>query len=238
MGGRDPAARRERDLPGRRLGPAYRKERLICSSMLTRREGIQAEELTTIQTSRVLGANDRIQFGIVGCGERGLYVAEIFQKTADVDIRAVCDVFGDRTDKAVAQAPGARPFADHCRLLEVKGLEAVLIATPDHWHKSIAIDALNAGKDVYVEKPLTRLREEGPEIVRAARVNNRVCQVGMQQRSGEVYLEARERFVRSGLLGKISHVDCVWHGGANRALPTEPARKPANLDWVRFIGLK
>ena len=136
----------------------------------------------------------------------------------------------------MAQAAGAQPFADHRRLLEMKGLEAVLIATPDHWHKAIAIDALNAGKDVYVEKPLTRLREEGPEIVRAARVNNRVCQVGMQQRSGEVYLEARERFVRSGMLGKISHVDCVWHGGANRPLPSEPAQKPANLDWVRFLG--
>ena len=153
-----------------------------------------------------------------------------------MDVRAVCDVFGDRTDKGVAQAAGAQPFGDHRRLLEVNGLEAVLIATPDHWHKAIAIDALNAGKDVYVEKPLTRLREEGPEIVRAARVNNRVCQVGMQQRSGEVYLEARERFVRSGLIGKISHVDCVWHGGANQALPSEPAQKPANLDWVRFLG--
>jgi predicted dehydrogenase len=204
--------------------------------MLTRREGIQAAALTALSYSRVLGANDRIQFALIGCGERGLYVAEIFQKTGQVDVRAVCDVFGDRTDKAVAQAAGAQPFTDHRRLLEMKGLEAVLIATPDHWHKAIAIDALNAGKDVYVEKPLTRLREEGPEIVRAARVNNRVCQVGMQQRSGDVYLEARERYVRSGLLGKISHVDCVWHGGANRALPTEPAQKPANLDWVRFLG--
>jgi predicted dehydrogenase len=204
--------------------------------MLTRREGIQAAALTALSYSRVLGANDRVQFGLIGCGERGLYVASIFQKTTQVDVRAVCDVFGDHTDKAVAQAAGAQTFTDHHRLLEMKDLEAVLIATPDHWHKAIAIDALNAGKDVYVEKPLTRLREEGPEIVRAARVNNRVCQVGMQQRSGEVYLEARERFVRSGMLGKISHVDCVWHGGANRALPTEPAQKPANLDWVRFLG--
>jgi len=204
--------------------------------MLTRGEGIQAAALTALSYSRVLGANDRIQFALIGCGERGLYVAEIFQKTGQVDVRAVCDVFGDRTDKAVVQAVGAQPFTDHRRLLEMKGLEAVLIATPDHWHKAIAIDALNAGKDVYVEKPLTRLREEGPEIVRAARVNNRVCQVGMQQRSGDVYLEARERYVRSGLLGKISHVDCVWHGGANQALPTEPAQKPANLDWVRFLG--
>src|ERR1035438_3718833 len=204
--------------------------------MLTRREGIQAAALTALSYSRVLGANDRVQFGLIGCGERGLYVASIFQKTTQVDVRAVCDVFGDHTDKAVAQAAGAQTFTDHRRLLEMKDLEAVLIATPDHWHKAIAIDALNAGKDVYVEKPLTRLREEGPEIVRAARVNNRVCQVGMQQRSGEVYLEARERFVRSGLLGKISHVDCVWHGGANRALPTESAEKSANLDWVRFLG--
>ncbi|MGA2740165.1 MAG: Gfo/Idh/MocA family oxidoreductase, partial [Bryobacteraceae bacterium] len=204
--------------------------------MLTRREGIQAAALTALSYARVLGANDRIQFGLIGCGERGLYVASIFQKTTQVDVRAVCDVFGDRTDQAVVQAAGAQPFSDHRRLLELQGLDAVLIATPDHWHKAIAIDALNAGKDVYVEKPLTRLREEGPEIVRAARVNNRVCQVGMQQRSGEVYLEARERFVRSGMLGKVSHVDCVWHGGANRTLPSEPARKPANLDWVRFLG--
>jgi predicted dehydrogenase len=204
--------------------------------MLTRREGIQAAALTALSYSRILGANDRLGFGLIGCGERGLYVASIFQKTAEVDVRAVCDVFGDRTDKGVAQAAGAQPFADHRRLLETSGLDAVLIATPDHWHKGIAIDALNAGKDVYVEKPLTRLRQEGPEIVRAARLNNRICQVGMQQRSGEVYLEARERFVRSGLIGKISHVDCVWHGGANRALPGEPAQKPANLDWVRFLG--
>ncbi len=204
--------------------------------MLTRREGIQAAALTALSYSRILGANERIQLGLIGCGERGLYVAGIFQKTGDIDLHWVCDVFGDHAEKAVAQSPGAQAFTDHRRLLESKGLDAVLIATPDHWHKDIAIDALNAGKDVYVEKPLTRLRTDGPDIVRAARVNNRICQVGMQQRSGDVYLEARERYVRSGLLGKISHVDCVWHGGANQHLPMEPAQKPANLDWVRYLG--
>jgi predicted dehydrogenase len=208
----------------------------IMSTMFTRREGIKAAALTALSYARVLGANDRIQLGLVGCGERGLYVASFFQKSGEVDLRAVCDVYGDRVDKAVAQAAGAQTFGDHRRLLESRGLDAVLIATPDHWHKAIAIDALNAGKDVYVEKPLTRLREEGPEIVRAARVNNRVCQVGMQQRSGEIYLEARERFVRTGMLGKISHVNCLWHSGPARALPTEPAQKPANLDWVRYLG--
>ncbi len=197
---------------------------------------MKAAALTALSYARVLGANDRVQLGLIGCGERGLYVAGIFQKTAEVDLRAVCDVWGDRADKGVAQAAGAQPFADHRRLLEAAGVDAVLVATPDHWHKDVAIDALNAGKDVYVEKPLTRRRQEGPEIVRAARVNNRVCQVGMQQRSGEIYLEARERFVRSGLMGKISHVDCVWNSEAAAALPAEPAHKPANLDWVRFLG--
>jgi len=205
-------------------------------SIMTRRDGIKAAALTALSYSRVLGANDRIQFGLIGCGERGLYVASLFQKTAQIDFRAVCDVWGDRADKGVAQAPGVQAFGDHRKLLEVAGLEAVLVATPDHWHKAVAIDALNAGKDVYCEKPLTRRREEGPEIVRAARVNNRVCQTGMQQRSGEIYLEARERFVRSGKLGQISHVDCVWHSGAAEKLPTEPAQKPANLDWVRYLG--
>ena len=131
--------------------------------MLTRREGMKAAALTALSYARVMGANDRIQLGLIGCGERGLYVASIFQKTGQMDLRAVCDVFGDHTDKAVAQAPGAQPFADHRRLLELAGLDAVLIATPDHWHKAIAIDALTVGKDVYVEKPLTRLREEGPK---------------------------------------------------------------------------
>ncbi len=204
--------------------------------MLTRREGIKAAALTAVSYARVLGANDRIEMGLIGCGERGLYVGGIFQKTGRIEFRAVCDVWGDRAAQAVAQAPGARAFDDHRRLLEFAGLDAVLIATPDHWHKDIAIDALNSGKDVYVEKPLTRLREDGPDIVRAARLNQRICQVGMQQRSGEVYLEARERFVQSGMLGKISHVDCVWHSGAGEPLPTEPARKPANLDWVRYLG--
>ncbi|MFK5151159.1 Gfo/Idh/MocA family protein, partial [Klebsiella pneumoniae] len=89
-------------------------------------------------------------------------------------------------------------------LLEVKELDAVLIATPDHWHAQTAIDAMNAGKDVYVEKPLTRTIEEGPLIVKAARINNRVCQVGMQQRSGKDYLEAKEKYVKSGRLGKVT----------------------------------
>jgi predicted dehydrogenase len=88
----------------------------------------------------------------------------------------------------------------------------VLIATPDHWHALTAIDALNAGKDVYCEKPLTLRIEEGPPIVKAARVNNRICQVGMQQRSGSHYIQARDEYVKTGKLGKIT-LARFWHNG-------------------------
>ena len=83
-------------------------------------------------------------------------------------------------------------------------MDATLIAVPDHWHAAIAMDALHAGKDVYVEKPLTLKPEEGPAIVKAARVNNRVCQVGMQQRSGKHYVEAKREYMDTGKLGKVT----------------------------------
>jgi predicted dehydrogenase len=204
--------------------------------MITRRQGIQAAAWTALSYSRILGANDRVRLGLIGAGERGKYVASLFQKTGQVELAAVCDVYGQRIREAQEQAPGAKAFRDHRRLLEFAGLDAVLIATPDHWHKDIAIDAMNAGKDVYVEKPLTRRPQEGPDIVRAMHTTGRVCQVGMQQRSGTVYLEARERFVETGMLGRISHASCVWHSGTVRRLPSEPAEQPADLDWVRFLG--
>jgi predicted dehydrogenase len=203
---------------------------------MTRRATLQAAVWTAASYSRVSGANERLGVGVIGAGGRGQYVMGLFRKTGQADIRAVCDVWGDRVDEALSKAPGARGFSDHRRLLEEGGLDAVLIATPDHWHRDTVIDALNAGKDVYVEKPLMRLRAEGPEMVKAARVNQRVCQVGLQQRSGRVYLEARERFVRSGVMGKISHVRCVWDSGRPRRLPKQPAVKPSNLDWVRYLG--
>ena len=205
-------------------------------AMTTRREAAKAAVFTALSYSRVLGANDRIGLGVIGTGERGTYVMTLFQKNPEVDVRALCDVYGARIDQAQRKAPGTKAFGDHRKLLELKELDAVLIGTPDHWHKTCAIDAMDAGKDVYVEKPLCRTRDEAPEMVRAARVTNRVCQVGLQQRSGEIYLEPREKFVASGAIGKINHIDAIWHGGPARPLPTEPAVKPSNLDWVRFLG--
>jgi predicted dehydrogenase len=204
--------------------------------MTTRRDAGKAAALTALSWSRVLGANDRIGVGVIGTGGRGTYVMTLFQKNADVEVRALCDVYAARIDRAQQSAPNTKTFSDHRRLLELKEIDAVLIGSPDHWHKDHAIDTMSAGKDVYVEKPLCRTREEAPLMVRAARETNRICQVGVQQRSGPIYLEPKEKYIASGALGKISHIDAVWHSNVPRPLPTKPVEKPSNLDWIRYLG--
>ena len=197
-----------------------------------------AGALTALSYSRVLGANDKIQLGVIGCGERGRHDMSQFQENPSVDVTAVCDIYGEQIDKARQKATHARNFSDHRKLLEMKEIDAVLVATPDHWHAPIAIDALNSGRDVYVEKPLTLKIEEGPPIVKAARVNERICQVGMQQRSGIHYLRAKREYFDSGRLGKITLARTWWHGNTYhlRRAPASLQQKPSNLDWARYLG--
>ncbi len=195
--------------------------------------------VTAASYSRVLGANDRVQLGLIGCGSRGQYDMGIFQKNPAVHVAALCDVWGDRVDEAAQKAPDARKYGDYRKLLEEgKDLDAVLIATPDHWHSRISIAAVQAGKDVYCEKPLTLTIEEGPKVVKAARENNRVFQTGMQQRSGPHYMQARDEYIQAGKLGKITLARTWWHGNAwhLRKAPATLAQKPANLDWDMFLG--
>lgn len=203
-----------------------------------RSAGQAAIAWSALSYSRILGANDKINMGLIGAGERGRGVMGNFLKTGDTNLVAACDVYAEMIDRAQKMAPGAKGFKDHRQLLEEKGIDAVLIATPDHWHSTVAIDALNAGKDVYVEKPLTLRMEEGPLIVKAARVNNRVCQVGLQQRSGAHYIEAKKKYIDEGVLGKISLVRTWWHGNGYhlRKAPPSLATLPSNLDWARFLG--
>jgi predicted dehydrogenase len=193
---------------------------------------------TALSYSRVLGANDRVQLGMIGCGERGRSDMGRFIKAGDTDVVALCDIYGAQIDRAKQDAPNARSFTDHRALLALKDVDAVLIAVPDHWHAAIAIDALNAGKDVYVEKPLTLKIDEGPVIVKAARLNNRICQVGMQQRSGKHYLEAKQLYMDTGKLGKITLARTWWHGNSYhlRKAPASLQTQPANLDWAHFLG--
>lgn len=208
----------------------------------TRRDAVRlsgsALAMSALSYSRVYGANEQVQLGVIGVGNRGLGVMGTFQGSGRVQVKAVCDVYSKQIDAAQSKAPGAKGFTDHRELLAMKGLDAVLIATPDHWHAGTAIDALNAKLDVYVEKPLTLTIEEGPRIVKAARVNDRICQVGMQQRSGSHYIQAKEEYVKTGKLGKITLARTWWHGNGFhlRKAPAELATQPSNLDWARFLG--
>jgi len=211
----------------------------MSENSLARRQFLRSvSAATAISYSRVLGANDKIRMGVIGCGDRGLHDMSRFQKDPTVDVIAACDIYGAHIDQARQNAPHARDFTDHRKLLELKDVDLVLIATPDHWHAQIAIDALNAGKDVYVEKPLTLKIEEGPAIVRAARVNERVCQVGMQQRSAKHYLQAKREYLDTGKLGKITLARTWWHGNSYhlRKAPASLQTKPSNLDWAHFLG--
>jgi predicted dehydrogenase len=193
---------------------------------------------TALSYSRVYGANDRIQLGLIGCGDRGRYDMGNFIKTGTVDVVALCDIWATQMERARQNAANAKTFADHRKLVELKEVDVALIAVPDHWHAAIATDALNAGKDVYVEKPLTRTVEEGPGIIKAARVNKRVCQVGMQQRSGKHYLEAKKEYMDTGRLGKITLARTWWYGNGYhlRKAPSSLQTQPADLDWAHFLG--
>jgi predicted dehydrogenase len=105
--------------------------------------------LSAVSYSRIRGANDVVRLGVIGCGGRGTGVMRTFLSTKQVLVTGLCDVWGDRVMAAQQHAPNATGYGDHRKLLESRNLDAVLIATPDHWHAPIAIDAVNAGKDVY-----------------------------------------------------------------------------------------
>jgi predicted dehydrogenase len=191
--------------------------------------------------------NDRISVGLIGCGARSRELQPPFQKL-NGPLTAICDVWRTRAEKSQALAPNSKLFDDHRKLLEMPDLDAVIIATPDHWHAAMAIDALNAGKDVYVEKPLTFKIEEGSAIIQAARMNKRICQVGAQQRSGSHYIQARDEYLKTGKLGKVACVRTWWTDGGGAAAANGPVKtgghavpvgitsKPADLDWDRFVA--
>jgi predicted dehydrogenase len=197
-----------------------------------------ATAMTALSYSRVQGANERVQVGLVGAGDRGRHDTANFVKTGKASVTAICDIFGNNIDLAKTQWPSATTTTDHRKLLESKDVDVAVIGVPDHWHAVIAIDALRAGKDVYVEKPLTLKIDEGPEIVKAARVNDRVCQVGMQQRSGKHYIEAKQQYIDTGKLGNITLARTWWHGNGYhlRKAPASLQQKPSNLDWAHFLG--
>jgi len=217
---------------------------------ITRREfaeamGISAGAVTLMGTpgiARAPSSNEKVRLGLIGAGSRGNQLLDSFLPQADVDIVAVADVddhhaceTAERINKAKGNAP--HTARDYRPMLDRKDLDAVIIATPDHWHALPAIHAVLAGKDVYVEKPVAHNVAEGQAMLRAARKTNKIMAVGTQQRSSSHFQQAVE-IVRSGKLGKVFWVQ-TWN--YENISPLGMGRNPdtaapAHVDYERWLG--
>jgi len=198
--------------------------------------GATAAVLGGLAPARVLGANDKIRVGAMGTGGRCQSLMKIFADNPSVDLVAVCDVYGPRRDKALKIAgPDAKSYLDYHELLDRKDVDAVIIGSPDHWHKQMLIDAVHAGKDAYLEKPIMHSIEEGVEMVRAVEETKRIVQTGTQQRSWPHWIMGKQ-IIDSGKLGRITFVHTYWYQDYTLFLPVLPAVDQSQLDWKRFLG--
>jgi len=188
--------------------------------------------------SRILGANDRLRMGYIGLGNRGDQVHDAFLEHGDQQTVAVCDLRDDYMDFAIKKSRATpKKSHDYKKLLEDKDVDAVVVATPDHWHAIMFVDACHAGKDVYVEKPLSLTVAEGRRMVEVGRQTNRVTQVGIHRRSAAFCKEAAE-FVRSGGIVQVTvarayHIMNSWPNGIGNPADTAP---PDAAMWDQWLG--
>jgi predicted dehydrogenase len=185
---------------------------------------------------RGYAANEIIAVGCIGTGGRCRELMRALARIAGVRITAVADVW----DTALAEGrkladPRAFATKDYREVLSRADVDAVVIGAPDHWHTPMTIEACAAGKDVYVEKPLTHEIAEGPLVVAAQNRHRRIVQVGMQQRSMP-HLQKAGEIVRSGRLGKIHKVHMTWNRNQPRRGPLTLHIDPASVDWKAFLG--
>jgi predicted dehydrogenase len=189
-------------------------------------------------SARILGANDRVRLGFIGVGNRGDQVLDAFKPHEDCEIVAVCDIYQPYVEFAAKKAGGTpAQVKDYRRVLERKDVDAVVINTPDHWHALQMIQACEAGKDVYVEKPLSLVVAEGRAMVDAAMRHKRVVQVGIHRRSSAFVKEAAE-LVRGGAIGRVTvarsfHIQNEWPKGIGNPPDGQP---PADVDWDAWLG--
>ncbi len=190
------------------------------------------------QEAKKVSANDKIVIGVVGYGGRAQGVMGGFMGHADCEVGAVCDVYDKHLEAGLAAAgPQAKGYSDFRKLLENKDLDAVVVTTPPHWHPLISIMAMQAGKDVYCEKPISRFPGEAVLMAKVARDNKRVTQVGTQIHSLDNFRRCVE-IVKSGALGKVHTVRVVcnmndYPGGCG---VVKNSRAPKGLDWDTWCG--
>jgi predicted dehydrogenase len=208
-----------------------------------------AVALATLAPSKALGANARIQMGVIGVGGMGTgHVGGLVNRRQADNVRvvAVCDVYRRRVTRAQGIC-GGQGYGDYRKVLDRNDIDAVLIATPDHWHAKIAIDALAAGKHVYVEKPMTHTAEQAIELRNAVRRSKKVLQVGPQATGDDRYWQARAA-IRAGRIGKVTWAQSSYNRNARVCLfnthqridPTAGPSKTGedHIDWDMWLGHK
>src|ERR1700741_1600478 len=203
--------------------------------MLSRRSFLIASGLTALASTHVFGANDTLRIGVIGAGRRMKNLLDAADKVAPYQIVAVSDVYGPNRDAVLQRSNGlATPQLDYREILQTD-VDAVFIASPDHWHVRMAVDAMAAGKDVYLEKPVTHTMEEGVALVKAVRANKRILQCGMQQRSWSHFRDAVD-LIQGGSLGRIPQVRTYWW---QNYLAVPISHKPVDsqaLEWKLWLG--
>ena len=216
-------------------GGAQIAKMLCMSYQMNRRNFIIAGGLTALASTRVLGANDTIRVGVIGAGGRMNGLLNDADRTGGFQIAAVSDVYAPRCDAIRQRANGgsATVHANYRDLLQ-QPLDAVIIASPDHWHVRMAVDAIKAGKDVYLEKPVTHTLEEGAVLTAAVRSSKQILQCGMQQRSWSHFRDAVD-LIQGGSIGRVPQVRTYWWQnylahGTQKAVETE------KLDWKQWLG--
>ncbi|MEO6235653.1 MAG: Gfo/Idh/MocA family oxidoreductase, partial [Vicinamibacterales bacterium] len=189
---------------------------------------------TRMAAASAQGANDRIRVGVIGTGGRARGLMGLLKQLPGNQMVALCDVYEPRLLQA-AEIAGttAAKTADYRRILDDRAIDAVVIGAPDHWHKTMTLDAVAAGKDVYVEKPMSHTIAEGVEMVRAVEASKQIVQTGTQQRSWDHWVLGKQ-IIDSGRLGQITFVQTYWYQHARAG--NYAAVDMNQLDWKRWLG--
>ena len=190
-------------------------------------------------SGKPIAANDHIQIALIGAGGQGQGDTKVAVQVPGVKLVAVADCYDGRLAHA-KELWGDDIFTtrDYAQILERKDIDAVIVGTPDHWHKQVSVDAMKAGKDVYCEKPMIHLYADGPQMIETSRSTNRILQVGSQRVSSAIYAKTKE-LLASGAIGKLNMVTARWdrnsaQGAWNYTVPLDAS--PETCDWVRFEG--
>jgi predicted dehydrogenase len=180
------------------------------------------------------GANNRIRIGVIGTGGRARGLMSLLKRLPGNEMVAICDVYEPRVLQAAEIAgPTVTKVVDYRRILDDRAIDAVVIGAPDHWHKTITLDAVAAGKDVYVEKPVSHTIAEGAEMVRVIEASKQIVQTGTQQRSWDHWVLGKQ-IVDSGRLGQITFVQTYWYQHARAG--NYAGVSMDKLDWKRWLG--